>query len=136
KTLYERYIPKIMSAYYSFLPYIRNGLSNYLTADDLPNGTSPTERSNFSLSIGVQAQSVNGGTQNTPISKDFALKGPGDVVGINKNEIIKISPEDWVTNFEPNYLPFVEFYDEDFCWRYTPANFRKEGTALELHYKL
>ena len=24
-------------------------------------------------------------------------------------------------DFEPNYLPFVEFYDEDFPWRYTPA---------------
>src|SRR5690554_2652168 len=125
-----------MNAFYSFLPYIRNGLSNYLTAEDLPGDPSPPERSHFSLNISVQAQSVNGGTQNTTISKDFALKGPGDVVGINKNEIIKISPEDWVTNFEPNYLPFVEFYDEDFCWRYTPAKFRKEGTALEYQYKL
>ena len=24
-------------------------------------------------------------------------------------------------NFEPNYLAFIEFYDEDFPWRYTPA---------------
>ena len=80
-----------MSAYYSFLPYIRTGLSNYLTVDDLPGGTSPTERRNFDLSISVQAQAVNGGTQNTTISKDFALKGPGDVVGINKNEIIKVA---------------------------------------------
>ncbi len=27
----------------------------------------------------------------------------------------------WITNFEPNYLAFIEFYDEDFLWRYTPA---------------
>ena len=27
----------------------------------------------------------------------------------------------WITNFEPNYLAFIEFYDEDFPWRYTPA---------------
>ena len=26
-----------------------------------------------------------------------------------------------MTNFEPNYLPYIEFYDEDFPWRYTPA---------------
>ena len=26
-----------------------------------------------------------------------------------------------MTNFEPNYLAFIEFYDEDFLWRYTPA---------------
>jgi len=125
-----------MNAYYSFLPYIRNGLSNYLTASDLPNGTSPTMRSSFSLSIDVEARAVGGGTENTTISKDFALKGPGDITGINKNEIIKVSPENWVTNFEPNYLPFIEFYDEDFCWRYTPAKYRKDGTTAEFEYRL
>lgn len=125
-----------MNAYYSFLPYIRNGLSNFLTADDLPNGNSPTQRSSFSLSIGLEATAVSGGTQNTTISKDFALKGPGDVIGINKNEIVKVSPENWVTNFEPNYLPFIEFYDEDFCWRYTPAKFRKDGTSSQFEYRL
>ena len=25
-----------------------------------------------------------------------------------------------MTNFEPNYLAAIEFYDEDFPWRYTP----------------
>lgn len=125
-----------MKAYYSFLPYIRTGLSSFLTAEDLPDGTSPTARSNFSLTIDLEAQSVNGGTQTTPISKNFALKGPGDVTGINKNEIIKVSPENWVTNFEPNYLPFIEFYDEDFCWRYTPAKFRKDGAANQYEYRL
>lgn len=125
-----------MKAYYSFLPYIRTGLSNFLTAEDLPNGISPTARSNFSLTIDLEAQSVNGGVQTTPISKNFALKGPGDVTGINKNEIIKVSPENWVTNFEPNYLPFIEFYDEDFCWRYTPAKHRKDGAANQYQYRL
>lgn len=125
-----------MNAYYSFLPYIRTGLSNYLTATDLPDGTSPTERSNFTLNIGVEGQRVSGGTQNSTISKEFALKGPGDVIGINKEEIIKVSPTDWVTNFEPNYLPFIEFYDEDFCWRYTPAKFRKDGSQEDYAYRL
>ncbi len=31
-------------------------------------------------------------------------------------------------NFEPNYLAFVEFFDEDFVWRYTPA--RPNGEKL------
>ncbi|MCP4998659.1 MAG: hypothetical protein GY933_07815, partial [Hyphomicrobiales bacterium] len=26
----------------------------------------------------------------------------------------------WITDFEPNFLSYVEFYEEDFPWRYTP----------------
>ena len=51
----------------------------------------------------------------------FELIGPGDVLGINPQEIIRTEPRGWVTDFEPNFLAFVEFYDEDFPWRYTPA---------------
>ena len=47
--------------------------------------------------------------------------GPGDIVGIEAAAIIRNEPQDWITNFEPNYLPYVEFYDEDFPYRYTPA---------------
>ena len=35
--------------------------------------------------------------------------------------VVRTEPLNWITDFEPNYLPFVEFYDEDFAWRYTPA---------------
>jgi hypothetical protein len=49
------------------------------------------------------------------------LYGPGDVVGIDPKAIVRTEPRHWITNFETNYLPFVEFYDEDFPWRYTPA---------------
>ena len=35
--------------------------------------------------------------------------------------IVKTEPRNWITNFEPTTSPYVEFYDEDFPWRYTPA---------------
>ena len=35
--------------------------------------------------------------------------------------VVRTEPRNWVTDFEPNFLAFVEFYDEDFPWRYTPA---------------
>ena len=49
------------------------------------------------------------------------MLGPGDVLGINPNTIVRTEPRNWVTDFEPNYLAFIEFYEEDFVWRYTPA---------------
>ncbi len=39
-------------------------------------------------------------------------------------------PRHWITNFETNYLPFVEFYEEDFPWRYTPASHSDGGRRL------
>lgn len=125
-----------MKAFYSFLPYIRNGLNNFLTQVDSPTGSSPSQRTNLKLKIGLTADKVQGGTQDSTVEKDFALKGPGDVTGINKNSIVKIHPENWVTNFEPNYLPFIEFYDEDFCWRYTPATYRNDGNSSQYKYRL
>ena len=35
--------------------------------------------------------------------------------------VVRTEPRDWVTNFETNYLAAIDFYDEDFPWRYTPA---------------
>jgi hypothetical protein len=55
-------------------------------------------------------------------TKNFALGSPGDIIGINSDMIVRTEPSNWITDYEPNYLPFIEFYDEDFAWRYTPAN--------------
>ena len=42
--------------------------------------------------------------------------------------IVRTEPRHWIANVEPNYLAFIEFYDEDFPWRYTPA--KPEGEHL------
>src|SRR5207244_1896431 len=43
---------------------------------------------------------------------------------------VRTEPHDWISNFEPNYLPYVDFYDEDFPWRYTPAAPDASGLRL------
>ena len=60
--------------------------------------------------------------------KPFALIGPGDIVGIYRGMIVRTEPRHRVTSVEPNYLAFIEFYDEDFPWRYTPA--KPDGDRL------
>src|SRR6185503_13697294 len=47
--------------------------------------------------------------------------GPGDIIGVNRDMIVRTEPLNWITDTEPNYLAFIEFYDEDFAWRYTPT---------------
>ena len=99
---------------YQFHSWSRKGIAaNIANADDLGNATA-AELERAVVPIGV---ALNG----AGMSKKFALVGPGDIVGINRDMIIRTEPRNLITDHEPNYLPFVEFYDEDFAWRYTPA---------------
>lgn len=99
---------------YSFLPWLRHGLANTLQV----GGGMP--RATISVSLALDADAIGGGTQTLPIQKNVQLYGPGDIVGIDSRAIIRTEPRPWITNFEPNYLPCIDFYEEDFPWRYTP----------------
>lgn len=104
---------------YSFLPWLRQGIANQITAGDLDPGV--TLRATINVQLQLTGEGVEGSTLSESISKDVQLFGPGDIVGIDSKAIIKIEPRNWITNFEPNYLPYIDFYDEAFPWRYTPA---------------
>ena len=101
-------------ARYQFHSWARKGIASTITEkDDLGKGTSTLkERAEIILPV-----SLNG----TGLTKDFTLIGPGDIIGVNRDMIVRTEPLNWITDFEPNYLAFAEFYDEDFVWRYTPA---------------
>ncbi|WP_315820296.1 hypothetical protein [Paraflavitalea speifideaquila] len=101
-------------ARYQFHSWARKGIAgNIIESDDLGTGSGTTvERAEVPVAV-----SLNG----AGMAKNFALIGPGDITGINHNMIVRVEPLNWITDFEPNYLSFIEFYDEDFAWRYTPA---------------
>jgi hypothetical protein len=108
------------SSVYSFQPWLRRGIANQITTAD-PDPTVKV-RPRVEVQLAIQADVVGGGTETLAVpAHSIALHGPGDVVGIDRKAIIRVEPAHWTTNFEPNYLPHVEFYDEDFPWRYTPA---------------
>ena len=102
---------------YQFLPWARRGLSAYISEPDTLGKSAATvvERATVHLSVEVNADAAQGA------ATDFQMIGPGDIVGVHAEMIIRTEPLDAVTGYEPNYLPYVEFYDEDFPWRYTPA---------------
>lgn len=108
-------------ARYQFHSWSRRGISaNINDTDDLGAGTVHTkERATVSVTLKANADEVK---------KDFSLIGPGDIIGVNRDMIIRTEPLNWITDFEPNYLTFIEFYDEDFPWRYTPA--KPDGEKL------
>jgi hypothetical protein len=101
---------------YSFLPWLRRGIANSITA--APAGAA---RAAVGVDLTLTGDKIGGGTLTHPVHRDVQLYGPGDVIGLDPRAIVRREPRDWITDFEPNYLPFVEFYDEDLPWRYTPA---------------
>lgn len=99
---------------YTFLSWARKGLVNSIS----PVAVAGTRAS---VELGVV---VNGQT----VSQTVEVLGPQDIIGMNADMVIRTEPRHWITDFEPNYLAFMEFYEEDFLWRYTPR--LPDGTRL------
>ncbi|MET8700780.1 hypothetical protein ABZW10_18195 [Kitasatospora sp. NPDC004723] len=102
---------------YTFLPWLRAGIATRITTDP---GTAA--RASVPVALRVTAED---GTGAGPLSRDVQrtvqIYGPGDVIGIDPRAVSRTEPRSWITNMEPNYLAHIEFQDEDFPWRYSPA---------------
>ena len=88
-----------------FLPWLRRGL-----ARSIPASTDSAATIAFSLKVG-------GGL----VEQSLRMRGPGDVVGIDPAQIIRVEPRPGTTDFEPNYFPAVEFATPDLPWMFTPT---------------
>ena len=108
-------------ATYTFLPWLRQGIVNQISGNSGNRATIP-------IKLVVEGENVEGAEkQSITVSKDIEIYGPGDITGLDPQSIVKVEPRNWITNFEPNYLPYIDFYDEDLPWRYspdTPSNHR------------
>ena len=105
-------------ASYAFLSWARQGLG--IHTENAPAGQDP--RGTIPVGVTVRGKKIDGSADaQETFTKNVALYGPGDVIGIDQRAIVRTEPRHWITNFEPNYLACIEFYDEDFPWRYTPA---------------
>lgn len=108
------------SATYSFLPWLRQGIANTITQSD--KDANVKLRASVPIKVNVSGTKPDGNAIPTEtIEQNILLYGPSDIIGIDSKAIVKTEPRNWITNFEPNYLPYIDFYEEDFPWRYTPA---------------
>jgi hypothetical protein len=111
----------ITVAKYTFSSWLRKGIGNRIVEpDNLGLGTSAVkERARVPIEVMLNTEIVR---------REFELHGPGDLIGQLVDSIVRTEPLPEITNFEPNYLAFIEFYDEDQLWRFTPA--RANGQRL------
>jgi hypothetical protein len=114
---------------YSFLPWLRSGIAGKIDAED--GDASITLRATVPIGLKLAGEPVTGsGSLERPIEREFQLVGPGDIVGLDSRVVFRTEPRNWITNFEPNFLAHVEFWDEDLAWRYTPAGPDASGLRL------
>lgn len=112
-------------ASYTFLPWLRQGIVSKITQqDNLGVGEGVTLRNSVHVALQVNSDT-------NFASQEVELISAGDVIGINSRAIVRTEPRNWITDFEPNYLACIEFYDESFLWAYTPAKAVEVNTVGE-----
>lgn len=123
-------------AQYTFLPWARQGISKDINQQDTLGGAvGQTGRATIDVSLRLEGLPVGGNAYQVvnnvaedpahpgkPVYKEVQIIGPGDITGIKPEAVVRTEPRAEVGNFEPNYFPYIEFYEEDFPWRYTPAS--------------
>lgn len=99
-------------ARYTFLPWLRRGIANRIQAGAGAGSSRAT------LTVSLTARSEVAATPIPPVT--VRLVGPGDLTAVHPHQVIRTEPRASVADFEPNYLCAIDFYDEDFAWRYSP----------------
>jgi hypothetical protein len=61
------------------------------------------------------------------VQKTARVYGPGDVMGIDPQQVVRLEPRHFTTDFEPNHFPAIEFDRPDFPWLFTPAKAGDQG---------
>jgi hypothetical protein len=121
----------VLGVKYEFLPWLQKGLSAYIEEqDNLANPVTKGQLLRPSVKIETKFKKETIGSDGKPIvlstaepmlTKTAELVGPGDVTAFYHTSIKQVVPSDKSAEFQSDYYPFIEFYEEDFPWRYTPA---------------
>lgn len=104
---------------YVFLPWLKKGLAQSIVEEDPLSdaGAGLAQKASVTVNIKVLADDA----EKAIVPKKVELTGPGDIISINRAAIVKTDPRPGANNFEPNFFPYIDFYEEDFIWRYSPA---------------
>ncbi len=111
---------------YSFFPWSRRGIAVQVAETDhlgVTPAAGPKDRATMAASITIESVGLPGAPAPAAVAVDqtVALVGPGDVKNLAPDVVVITVPAPGTVNATPGELAYVDFYDEDFPWRYTPA---------------
>jgi hypothetical protein len=102
-------------ASYAFLPWLRRGLAGGIQRQDGDMTGDP--RASVPLVLTLNA---DGQARDVPVP--LALYGPGEILGIDRRNVVRTIPKSGEIDADPNYFVVAEFDQADFPWRYTAAS--------------
>lgn len=106
------------------LPNFRRGLGHYANETDSLKGNEKGGALRSTLNVSTKLSTElpnNGGRGERMISRSFFIAGPEQVKAIDEKAICQVVPADGSAGVSFTNMPYVEFYEEDFPWRYTPV---------------
>jgi hypothetical protein len=91
-----------------FLPFVREGLT--------PT-TTQAQRAHVRITLRLEAAS------RTPrdVVRTLPLLGPGDVIGFEPKQVLRVTPAAGTHDAEPEFFPAIEFDAPDLPWAYSPV---------------
>jgi hypothetical protein len=103
------------------LNYLRKGLISSLEKGN--SVANDTKRAQIDVMLKFKLKTVDSGSfiSANMSAQKIELLGPADVKSLTSQAICRVSPaESGDVRLNPSYRPYMEFYEEDLPWRYTP----------------
>jgi hypothetical protein len=110
-----------------YFPWVRKGLGGYINEKETLNGDTKgrpelTIRTDYMVQHNQQTVEEGEDTATEMfLEKTVKFVGPGDILRVNPSAIMKVHPDEGSDSFAIQRIPYVEFWEPDFLWRYTPA---------------
>ncbi|KGN89388.1 hypothetical protein HQ45_07615 [Porphyromonas crevioricanis] len=122
---------KYATTYY--FPWVKKGLGNRIAEEDKLT-TSEIQKdlwlTKHRAALFLEAHFLNTDTasqdgdeeKSTIIkTKEIQFVGPSDITQVLDQAISKVTPKPLSTSMPPQYLPYIEFWEPDFPWRFSPV---------------
>lgn len=110
-------------ASFTFLPWVREGYRPE-QPDQLKSAVSDASELDVAVRVAGRADDGDGSAKRELVLR---LYGPGDVLGFDRRQVVRMEPEPATTDFTPNYFPTVEFDRPDLPWLFSPASADGQG---------
>ncbi len=101
-----------------FLPWVRQGAAGAIQDADT---MSPTQAGRVSVPVKLRVNNAK------EVNVTVGLLGPGEVTGLDRQQIVRAEPKPGSTTFESNFLAAIEFDRPDLPWLFTPAKANATG---------
>lgn len=83
-------------------------------------GVPPTVAGGARAQASIALRLESAGRAPRDVTHTIALAGPGDVLGIDPRQVLRVSPKPGSRAAEPDFFPLVEFDAPDLPWAYSP----------------